>query len=121
MFLATPYQQAVHFRPEQFNPITLAESARTRVILACFQPGQFIPVHSPAIDLTLVVLQGEGVLTAGDTQSAIAPNTIAFIPAGEARGVTASTQLVTLFVVTPPPTAADHKEVVAGLQKNPAS
>lgn len=117
MSFTRSYQRAVQFNPEQFNPITLAESAQTRVILACFEPDQFIPVHSPPIDLTLVVLEGEGTLVAGDSRRAIAPGTVAFVPAGEARGIEASSQLVALFTVTPPPTAADHKDVVAGLQQ----
>lgn len=40
------------FRPERFNPVVLAERERTKAILACFEPGQFIPVHRPGMDLT---------------------------------------------------------------------
>lgn len=116
MALTTPYQQAIQFRGDRFNPITLAESTRTRVILACFRPGQFIPVHRPEIDLTLVVLEGEGVLDSGDQKSTVAPGAVAFIPAGEARGIRASTPLIALFIVTPLPTEADHRDVIAGLQ-----
>jgi quercetin dioxygenase-like cupin family protein len=54
------YQDAMNFRPERFNPIPLAGNSRVKVILACFEPGQFIPVHRPGVDLTLVILQGEG-------------------------------------------------------------
>ena len=57
--MLSSYQEVVDFRPERFNPVVCAESDRTKVILACFEPGQFIPVHSPGVDLTLVVLNGE--------------------------------------------------------------
>lgn len=116
MTITTTYQGIVQFSRDQFNPIIVAESARTRVILACFEPGQFIPVHTPGVDLTLTVLEGDGTLVASDQENDITSGTLAFIPAGEARGITASTRLITLFTVTPPPTEADHQEVVAGLK-----
>lgn len=113
--VTTAYQDAVQFRSDRFNPIILAESDKTRVMLVCFQPGQFIPVHSPPVDLTIAVLEGEGELIAGDERSTMTPGTLAFIPAGEARGINAATQFVALLTVTPPPTEADHREVKAGL------
>lgn len=116
MTITTTYQDVVQFSSDRFTPITVAESDRTRVIVACFEPGQFIPVHTPGVDLTLTVLEGEGTLVAGDQESDVAPGTVAFVPAGEARGITASSRLITLFAVTPPPTEADHRDVVAGLK-----
>jgi quercetin dioxygenase-like cupin family protein len=59
------YVAETAFQPSRFNPVVLAESERTKVILACFEPGQFIPVHHPRVDLTLVVLDGEGTMVAG--------------------------------------------------------
>jgi quercetin dioxygenase-like cupin family protein len=111
------YQEAVTFRPERFNPLVLAENERVKVILACFEPGQFIPVHRPGVDLTLVVLEGEGQIVAGEHETALGPGATAFVSAGEARGIRAETQLVILHVVTPPPTEADHTEVMAGLRR----
>ncbi len=110
------YQQAAAFRSDRFNPVVLAENERVKVILACMEPEQFIPVHSPGVDLTLVVLQGEGRLVAGDREEQIAPGTVAFVPAGQLRGLKATTRLVALHVVTPPPTEEDHAGVAAGLQ-----
>lgn len=111
------YQEAVAFQPKRFNPIVLAENERAKVILACFEPGQFIPVHRPGVDLTLVVLEGEGRIVAGEREETVEPGAVAFVPAGEARGIKAATRLVLLHVVTPPPTEADHTEVKAGLQR----
>jgi quercetin dioxygenase-like cupin family protein len=76
------------------------------VIEACFEPGQFIPVHQPSVDLTVIVLEGAGALVAGGREERIAPGAIAFIPAGEARGIRAETRLILMHVVTPPPTDA---------------
>ncbi len=111
------YQQAAAFRHEHFNPVVIAQNERVKVIEACFEPGQFIPVHQPGVDLTLAVLEGTGSLVAGELEERIAPGTIAFVPAGEARGIKASTRLILLHVVTPPPTDADHVQVAAGLRR----
>ncbi len=117
MALITQYQQAVAFRPDKFNAIALAQNERVKVILACFEPGQFIPVHKPGVDLTLVVMEGAGKLVAGDQEQEIGPGSIAFIPAGEARGIQAKSRLVLMHIVSPPPTDADHVQVAAGLQQ----
>lgn len=111
------YQEAIEFNPERFNPRVLAESESTKVVLACFEPGQFIPVHRPGVDVTLVVLEGEGSIVADEREEKVARGAIAFVPAGESRGVKAETRMVLLHVVTPPPTKADHAEVMAGLQR----
>lgn len=111
------YSDAVAFRPERFNPVTLADGERARVLLVCFEPGQFIPVHRPGVELTLLVLEGEGRIVAGEREEPLAPGTVAMIPAGEARGIRAETRLVAFQVVTPPPTDADHVEVIRRLQE----
>jgi quercetin dioxygenase-like cupin family protein len=111
------YEQTATFRAEKFNPVVVAENGRVKVIEACFEPGQFIPAHQPGVDLTLVVLEGTGTLLANGQEQHIGPGALAFIPAGEARGIKAETRLILLHVVTPPPTDADHVQVAAGLQK----
>jgi len=111
------YREAVSFRPERFNPVALAASPRMKVVLTCLEPGQFIPVHRPGVDMLLVVLEGEGRLVTGDREETAGPGTTIFAPAGEARGLKAGTRLVALHVVSPPPTEADHVEVAARLQQ----
>lgn len=111
------YRTVVQYEAAQFNPITLAETERGKTILACFEPGQFIPVHAPAVDLTLAVLEGEGHVVAGIEEERIGPGAIVVVPAGKERGVRAETRLVALHVVTPTPSAADHAEVRAGPER----
>ena len=115
--LVGSYRAAAAFTPGRFNPVAIAQSEHTRVLLVCLEPEQFIPVHSPAVDLTVVVLEGEGTLVVGEREESIGPGGIAFAPAGTARGLKAATRLVALNVVTPPPTDADHAEVAAGLRR----
>ncbi|WP_407929049.1 cupin domain-containing protein [Candidatus Methylacidithermus pantelleriae] len=74
------------FRPDRFVGKVLAESERTKVILACFEPGQFIPVHRPGVGLTLVVLEGQGRAVVGDQEHPLTPGAVAFVPAGQAPG-----------------------------------
>jgi|ERR1039457_3316880 quercetin dioxygenase-like cupin family protein len=111
------YRDLIAFRPEKFNPVPIAAGAHMKVVLTCLEPGQFIPVHRPSVDMLLIVLEGEGQLIAGDQQEAAGPGTVVFVPAGEARGVKAATRLVALHAVSPPPTEKDHVEVMARLKQ----
>jgi quercetin dioxygenase-like cupin family protein len=108
--ILTSYRSAVAFRQDRFQPVVLAETERVRVLLMCLEPGQAIPVHRPGIDLTLVVLEGDGMMTTGDREDPISSGTVAVVPAGTARGLRATGRLVALAVASPQPTAADHIE-----------
>lgn len=111
------YQQAARFQAERFTPVQIAQTERTRVVLTCFEPGQFIPVHRPGVDMTLVILEGEATVVAGAEEARVGAGAVVVAPAGEARGVRAETRVVAVHVVTPPPTEADHTAVQAGLQR----
>lgn len=111
------YRDAIAFRPERFNPVLVASGAHMKAVLTCLEPGQFIPVHRPGVDMLLIVLEGEGQVVAGDRQEPVRPGAVIFAPAGEARGVKAETRLVAFHVVSPPPTEKDHVEVMARLQQ----
>ncbi len=111
------YRSAAAYQAGRFNAVALGGNGRAKVILACFEPGQFIPVHTPGVDLSLVVLEGTGRIVAGGEEMAVGPGSAAFIPAGESRGIKAETRLVLFHVVTPPPTEADHTEVMQGLKR----
>jgi quercetin dioxygenase-like cupin family protein len=111
------YLDSITFRPERFNPVLLAAGTHMKAVLTCLEPGQFIPVHRPGVDMVLIVLEGDGHVVAGDAQDAVRPGAVIFVPAGEARGVKAETRLVALHVVGPPPTEKDHFEVMAKLKQ----
>ena len=111
------YKETRAFRRGKFNPVVVAENERVKVIEACFEPGQFIPMHQPDVDLTLVVLEGEGELFANGQEQRLAPGAVGFVPAGEPRGIKARSRLVLLHVVTPPPNEADHVQVASGLER----
>lgn len=111
------YKESIAFNPAKFNPVAIAQSDRLKVLLVCLEPGQFIPVHRPSVDMTLLVLEGKGMVVAGDTETEVGPGSVVFVKGGEARGVKAQSRLVALHVVSPPPNEADHKEVMAGLSR----
>ena len=115
--MLTTWREHVAFRPERFNPIELARTPNTKVVLACFESGQFIPVHRPGVDLVLLVLEGSGRFADDAGEHPLEAGSLAFVPAGGQRGIRADTRMVVLHVVTPPPTEADHQGVAAGLKR----
>lgn len=98
----------------------IAASAHLKAVRTCPEPGQFIPVQRPGVDMLLIVLEGEGQVMVGDVgdhQEAAGPETVVFAPAGEPRGVKAATRSIALHVMSPPPTEKDHVEVMARLKQ----
>jgi mannose-6-phosphate isomerase-like protein (cupin superfamily) len=53
----------------------------------------------------------EATVVAGEQEARLEPGAIVCVRAGESRGLKATTRLVALHVVAPPPTDADHAEV----------
>ena len=105
------------FSSDRFNAVPVGATSRVRVFLVCLEPGQFIPVHRPAVDIAIIVLEGDGRVLAGDREEEVRPGAVVMVPAGEARGLLATARLVALTVVTPPPTDQDHAEVAVGLRR----
>lgn len=114
--MITHIDEHARYRDDQFSPVAIVQTERTRVMVVSFEPGQFIPVHSPGVDLTFVVLEGSGTIVVGEDEADAGPGTVAFASAGEKRGVLAQTRMRIISVVTPPPTESDHAEVRAGIQ-----
>ncbi len=115
--MLTMWREKTAFRPDRFNPVELARTPNAKVVLACFEPGQFIPVHQPGVDLVLLVLEGTGRFTDDAGEHPLEAGSMAFVPAGGKRGIRADSRMVVLHVVTPPPTEADHCGVAAGLKR----
>ena len=103
------------FGEKNFAPNVVYQSSEIKVILAYFKKGQFIPVHTPAVDVVLCILEGEAEVVAGNERLTAAKDDVIVIPKGVKRGVKALTALTVLHVVQPPPTAEDHNEVHAKL------
>lgn len=105
------------FRADHYNAVALGGSGNCKIMLVCLEPGQFIPVHQPRIDLCLLILDGNGILSDGQTEQKAGPGDLLFCVAGESRGVMAETRVVALAIVTPPPGPQDHEKVKRMLQE----
>ncbi len=94
-----------------FSPVPVYTSKDYKVILAYFKAGQFIPVHTPGIDLVLLVHTGNGEVVASDQRFNVKPGDLVVIPKGQKRGVRAITDMEILHLVSPAPGDGDHEEV----------
>ena len=103
------------FQPGKFSARTIFENAEGKVVMAYFEPGQFIPVHAPNANVTLVVMEGEGTVVAGNERRGVTRGDVVVISRGERRGVLAKTRLIVVNAVSPLPGPHDHDEVKAKL------
>jgi quercetin dioxygenase-like cupin family protein len=105
------------FNDIKFAPNVVYQSDGIKVVLAYFKAGQFIPVHTPGVDLVLYILEGEAEVVAGDERLTVRKDDLIIVPKGLKRGVRALTELTILHVVQPPPSAEDHNQVHAKLSE----
>ena len=102
------------FGAGHFTPVTLARTEHSDMKVVGLEAGQAIPVHHPNSDLTMIVIEGEATLVAGDEELAHAgPGAVLHAKAGEARGIHA----IVVVVASPPPTPADHRELAEHFAK----
>ena len=99
------------FDETKFTPKPVYQSEGMKVVLAYFKPGQFIPVHSPQVEVVLCILEGEAEIVAGEERVVAKKHDLIVVPRGVKRGVKALSELSVLHVVQPPPGEADHQEV----------
>lgn len=116
-YVKTSIEAFKQYDEGKFNPRMVYQSKEMRVILAYFMPGQFIPVHSPGIDVVLSVLKGKGEVVADEDRFNVNEGDLVVIPRGVARGILAKTEMTVLHVVQPIPSEEDHKEVQSKLQQ----
>ena len=104
------------FAPERFAGVPVARTDRFKAMVLGFEPGQFIPVHAPGVDLLAYVVEGEGEAVVGAVSHPLEPGALVIAPRGVARGIRARTRLVVLAFVSPLPGPDDHVDVEAGLR-----
>lgn len=103
------------FSPERFAAVPVARTDRFKAMVLAFEPGQFIPVHAPSVDLLAYVIEGRGTAEVGGVAHALEPGVLVLAPRGVSRGIRAETRLVALAYVSPLPGPEDHRDVQAGL------
>lgn len=105
------------FDEERFAVSTLARTDRSITNVIGLMPGQALPVHRPASDVTIVVIEGKVTMISAKQEIEHAgPGSLLHAKAGEARGVYAEEYSVLLAVASPPPTLDDHKEIIEHLR-----
>jgi hypothetical protein len=80
------YHEWAQVGVEHFTPVALAETDRLKVVLTCFEAGQLIPLHSPGVDMALVILEGTATAVAGGCRSAGRPRCYRRRSSGRVKG-----------------------------------
>lgn len=115
---ATSVDAERQYDDDRFGAHEVFRTERSKVVCGYFEPGQFIPVHAPDSDVTVVVESGEGIVRDGELEHEISPGSVVSIPAGAERGVRAEGgRLEAVLVTAPPPTDAEHDPVRRGLKR----
>jgi uncharacterized protein (DUF2249 family) len=107
----TSFEKERNYDPGSFSPVPVYTSKDYKVIMAYFKAGQFIPVHSPGIDLVLFMYNGRGEVVAAESRFQVKPGDIVIVPRGQKRGIKAETDMEVLHIVSPSPSDSDHEEV----------
>jgi Uncharacterized conserved protein len=100
-----------------FTPVQIRKTLHYSVVFTFFKPGQFIPIHTPNIDLIIFVHKGQGLVVAGENKYNVREGDLIIVPKGVRRGILAKTDMEVLHLVSPPPSERDHEEVEEGLKK----
>ncbi|MFD1562627.1 cupin domain-containing protein [Haloarchaeobius amylolyticus] len=117
--VATDFESERAYDEQRFSARTIFESPRMKVVLGYFEPGQFIPVHAPASDVTMAVQSGSAVVRDGDDEHDVNPGDVVVIDAGTKRGIRADDErMEALLVTAPPPTDEEHDPVRTGIREN---
>lgn len=116
--VGTDFDSEREYDDESFSAQKVCADEKQKTILGYFEPEQFIPVHSPESTLTVVVLEGGGMVRDGDKEHGVVEGSVVVVPAGEKRGIRAGENgLEAALVTSPPPTEEDHEKVHEGLER----
>jgi quercetin dioxygenase-like cupin family protein len=104
---------------DRFSAVEVSRNDRMKVVCGYFEPGQFVPVHSPGSDVATHVRSGTGRVRDGDAEHRVGPGDVV-VEADVDRGIEADgdSRLEALLVTAPPPTDAEHGPVRRGLREN---
>lgn len=116
---ATNVDAEREYDDERFTAREVSRTEHSKTVCGYFEPGQFIPVHAPDSDVTVVVQSGEGIVRDGDDEHEVSRGSVVTVPAGRDRGVRADGgRLDAVLVTAPPPTDAEHDPVRRGLRND---
>ncbi|MEW6659747.1 MAG: cupin domain-containing protein [Thermodesulfobacteriota bacterium] len=95
--------EAAKFSPDKPYRELLFDSPNLRLLTFNFEPGQELPVHSHNADseVTLLILEGEGVFTGGPEEIPARAGMLQIMPVSEPHGLRALTRLRLLVFIAP--------------------
>ena len=76
----------------------MMKTAGSNIVLVCLEKGQMIPPHPEPYAVVFVVLQGEGIITSGDTEQPVKPLHLVSVGKDENRGIQCIQRMVLLGI-----------------------
>ena len=76
----------------------MMKTAGSNIVLVCLEKGQVIPPHPEPYAVVFVVLQGEGIITSGDTEQPVKPLHLVSVGKDENRGIQCIQRMVLLGI-----------------------
>jgi len=76
----------------------LMKTAGSNIVIVGLETGQVIPPHPEPYAVVFVVLQGEGVITAGTTEHPVKPLHLVSVKKDENRGIRCNQKMVLLGI-----------------------
>lgn len=89
---------AAEFSPAGPVKKDLMTTAGSNIVLIGLETGQVIPPHPEPYAVVFVVLQGEGVITAGRTEHPVKPLHLVSVKKDENRGIRCDQRMVLLGI-----------------------
>jgi len=89
---------AAEFSPEGPVKKDLMKTAGSNIVIVGLETGQAIPPHPEPYAVVFVVLQGEGVITAGETEHPVKIHHLVSVKKDENRGIRCDRKMVLLGI-----------------------
>jgi quercetin dioxygenase-like cupin family protein len=76
----------------------LMKTAGSNIVIVSLETGQVIPPHPEPYAVVFVVLQGEGIITSGNTGHVVKPHHLISVRKDENRGIRCNQRMVLLGI-----------------------
>ena len=91
-------QKVVECSPDHPVKKDLIRMSGSNIVVVCLEAGQEIPPHPEPYAVVFVVLQGEGVITAGKVRHPMKPLTLVSVEKDQDRGIRCDQRMIILGI-----------------------